>query len=175
MIVATGRETGGDGDVSATVKLVLLTDSEGTRLDVDTDLAITGKVAQLEGDKLGDAWSSRLAQLVVELDATPCVPRWWISRSRTRTRRPTHRPRSKRPKTGDRTRSWPRRSRRRRSRPRRPPATAPRCGGPSRTRPFAVELLDVEATPVLRRLAPVAGLVVTVLVVRWLVRRRRSA
>src|SRR4051812_48610417 len=74
VIVATGRETGGDGDVSATVKLALETDGEGTRLDVDTDLAITGTVAQLEGDKLGDAWSSRLAQLVVDLERDALRP-----------------------------------------------------------------------------------------------------
>jgi hypothetical protein len=32
----------------------------------------------------------------------------------------------------------------------------------------------VGGTPVLRRLAPLASLVVTVLLIRWLVRRRRA-
>ncbi len=38
-----------------------------------------------------------------------------------------------------------------------------------------VDGLDVGGTPMVRRLAPVAGLLVTVLVLRWLVRRHRRS
>src|SRR5215203_3072536 len=171
IIVATGRETDGDGDVSATVKLVLQTDGAGTRLDVDTDLAITGTVAQLEGDKLGDAWSSRLAQLVVDLErdalrpdvvdltqpdeeAVPAAveaehgePDEIVAEAVATTAEPAASP------SGN--------------------GAAVRRAEPGET--VEVELLDVQGTPVLRRLAPVAGLVVTVFVVRWLVRRRRAS
>ena len=46
ILVGTGRDARGQGDASATIELTLLTDGAGTRVDIDTDLSLTGKVAQ---------------------------------------------------------------------------------------------------------------------------------
>jgi uncharacterized protein len=175
IVVANGHETGGDGDASATVKLVLRADGGGTRLDVDTDLAITGTVAQLEGDELGDAWSSRLAQLVVELERDALRP------AEVDLTQPDEEPGSTAPtsaveaeETGSdeivaeavATTAEP--------------AASPSGNGAAVRRPESgdavdVELLDAEPTPVLRRLAPLAGLLASVVVLRWLIRRRRRS
>jgi carbon monoxide dehydrogenase subunit G len=171
VIVAAGHETGGDGDVAATVKLVLQPVGGGTRLDVDTDLVITGTVAQHEGDELGDAWTSRLAQLVVDLErealrpdvvdltqpdgeaaevaaeAEDAEPDEIVAEAVAATAEPAASP------SGN--------------------GAAVRRAEPGET--VDVEFLDTGATPLARRLAPVAGLVVTVLVLRWLVRRKRRS
>src|SRR5882724_6311185 len=42
ILVGSGRDTRGQGNASATIKLSLTPDGAGTRVDVDTDLSITG-------------------------------------------------------------------------------------------------------------------------------------
>ena len=59
VLQAEGRDTRGQGNASATIKLTLLPDGTGTRVDVDTDLSITGKVAQFGRGVLVDV-SSKL-------------------------------------------------------------------------------------------------------------------
>ena len=175
IVVANGHETGGDGDAAATVKLVLQADGGGTRLDVDTDLAITGTLAQLEGDELGDAWSSRLAQVVVALERDalrPDVVDLTQADEEPAPGAPTAAGEAEDGGSDEIVAEAVATTAE--------PAASPSGNGAAVRRaepgePVEVELLEVEGTPVLRRLAPVAGLVVTALLVRWLIRRRRSA
>src|SRR5664279_769271 len=68
VIVASGRDTRGQGNASATVNLSLVPDGEGTQVEVETDLSITGKVAQFGRGVLADVSAKLLAQFVENLE-----------------------------------------------------------------------------------------------------------
>jgi carbon monoxide dehydrogenase subunit G len=68
VIVASGRDTRGQGNASATVQLALAPEGDGTRVTVDTDLSITGKVAQFGRGVLVDVSGKLLAQFVENLE-----------------------------------------------------------------------------------------------------------
>ena len=68
VLAATGRDTRGQGNASASIKLVLLPDGDGTRVEVETDLSITGKVAQFGRGVIGDVSNKLLAQFVENLE-----------------------------------------------------------------------------------------------------------
>jgi carbon monoxide dehydrogenase subunit G len=62
VIFASGRDTRGQGNASATIKLELVPDGTGTRVEVATDLSITGKVAQFGRGVIGDVSTKLLTQ-----------------------------------------------------------------------------------------------------------------
>ena len=64
-----GRDTRGQGNASATVTVLLAEDGGGTKVDVDTDLNVTGKVAQFGRGVMADVSSKLLAQFVKSLEA----------------------------------------------------------------------------------------------------------
>jgi hypothetical protein len=66
---AEGRDTRGAGNANATITATLEADSEGTRVKVVTDLAVTGKVAQFGRGVLGDVSVKLLNQFVECLEA----------------------------------------------------------------------------------------------------------
>ncbi|MBM3675709.1 MAG: carbon monoxide dehydrogenase [Actinobacteria bacterium] len=68
VIVGNGRDTRGQGNASATIKLALLPDGAGTRVTIDTDLSITGKVAQFGRGVMADVSAKLLAQFVDNLE-----------------------------------------------------------------------------------------------------------
>jgi carbon monoxide dehydrogenase subunit G len=68
VIVASGRDTRGQGNASATVQLALRPDGDGTLVSVETELAITGKVAQFGRGVLGDVSTKLLGQFVENLE-----------------------------------------------------------------------------------------------------------
>jgi hypothetical protein len=68
VIVASGRDTRGQGNASATIQLSLVPDDGGTLVSVETDLAITGKVAQFGRGVLNDVSGKLLAQFVENLE-----------------------------------------------------------------------------------------------------------
>lgn len=68
VIRASGRDTRGQGNASATVTLDMRADGEGTAITVDTDLSITGKVAQFGRGVLGDVSAKLLGQFVENLE-----------------------------------------------------------------------------------------------------------
>jgi carbon monoxide dehydrogenase subunit G len=68
VIVASGRDTRGQGNASATVKLSLGPDGDRTLVSVETDLSITGKVAQFGRGVLNDVSGKLLAQFVENLE-----------------------------------------------------------------------------------------------------------
>jgi carbon monoxide dehydrogenase subunit G len=74
---ATGRETRGQGNASADITVRLLPEHNGTRVEVNTDLSITGKAAQFGrgmivevSEKLLGQFVDRLEQLLADQPAT---------------------------------------------------------------------------------------------------------
>ncbi len=64
VIKAEGRDTRGQGNASATVTASLTADDTGTEVGIDTDLHVTGKVAQFGRGVMADVSSKLLAQFV---------------------------------------------------------------------------------------------------------------
>jgi carbon monoxide dehydrogenase subunit G len=66
---AQGRDTRGAGNANATITATLSEDGDGTRVEVVTDLAITGKVAQFGRGVLADVSAKLLDQFAERLEA----------------------------------------------------------------------------------------------------------
>ncbi|MFM8302914.1 MAG: SRPBCC family protein, partial [Actinomycetota bacterium] len=64
-----GRDTRGQGNASATVTVLLAEDGAATNVSVDTDLNVTGKVAQFGRGVMADVSAKLLAQFVSSLEA----------------------------------------------------------------------------------------------------------
>jgi hypothetical protein len=68
VIKGSGRDTRGQGTASATITMRLVPDGGGTAVSVETDLAITGKVAQFGRGVMADVSAKLLAQFVANLE-----------------------------------------------------------------------------------------------------------
>jgi carbon monoxide dehydrogenase subunit G len=68
VIKGSGRDTRGQGNASATITMRLAADGAGTAVSVETDLAITGKVAQFGRGVMADVSAKLLAQFVANLE-----------------------------------------------------------------------------------------------------------
>jgi hypothetical protein len=68
IIAASGRDTRGAGNASATIRVSLEPDAGGTRVRIDTDLSVTGKVAQFGRGVLADVSAKLLAQFAANLE-----------------------------------------------------------------------------------------------------------
>ena len=68
VIDASGRDTAGQGNANATIVVTMNDDGDGTQVDVVTDLAITGKVAQFGRGVLDDVSAKLLRQFVENLE-----------------------------------------------------------------------------------------------------------
>ena len=67
---ASGRDTRGQGNASATITAQLEPNGEGTTVTVTTDLTVTGKVAQFGRGVLADVSAKLLTQFVDNLEQT---------------------------------------------------------------------------------------------------------
>jgi uncharacterized protein len=145
VLSAEGRETRGQGNASATVTATLTPDGDGTKVSVVTDLTVTGRVAQFGRGVLADVSAKLLGQFVDCLETS-------VLSGGSSAEAPAEAP------------------------------AAPAAPAPEATTPAAptvrkidapeaqpVDLFDAAGSPVLKRLAPLLGLVV----VLWLLRRRR--
>jgi hypothetical protein len=65
---ASGRETRGQGNATASIIVTMNDDAGGTRVEVVTDLSITGKVAQFGRGVLDDVSAKLLRQFVENLE-----------------------------------------------------------------------------------------------------------
>jgi carbon monoxide dehydrogenase subunit G len=65
---ASGRDTRGQGNAKASIVVTMNDDGGGTRVDVVTDLSITGKVAQFGRGVLDDVSAKLLRQFVENLE-----------------------------------------------------------------------------------------------------------
>jgi len=70
VLVASGRDTRGQGNASATITAELTPKGDVTHVSVLTDLTITGKVAQFGRGVIGDVSVKLLDQFVVNLETT---------------------------------------------------------------------------------------------------------
>jgi len=68
VIRAEGRDTRGQGNATATATAVLLPDGDGTRVSIDSDVTITGKVAQFGRGVIADVSAKLLDQFVACLE-----------------------------------------------------------------------------------------------------------
>jgi carbon monoxide dehydrogenase subunit G len=68
VIRAEGRDTRGQGNASATATAALQPDGDGTRVSIDSDVTITGKVAQFGRGVIADVSAKLLDQFVACLE-----------------------------------------------------------------------------------------------------------
>jgi carbon monoxide dehydrogenase subunit G len=68
VIDASGRDTRGQGNAKASIVVTMATEGAGTKVDVVTDLSITGKVAQFGRGVLADVSSKLMGQFVENLE-----------------------------------------------------------------------------------------------------------
>lgn len=78
VLLARGKDARGQGDATATVTATLSPEGAGTRVTVETDLALTGKVAQFGRGVLADVsgalmglFADRLQEMVLAEGSTP--------------------------------------------------------------------------------------------------------
>ena len=169
---ADGRDTRGNGNANAVITATLVPVEGGTKVTVDTDLQITGKVAQFGRGVLADVSAKLLGQFVENLETTVLADESGASTSETGAPPPgadeaaTGAPASAagaveaEPAAAAGTVGDP-------SPPTGAPATGPRRIDHPETQP--VDLFDTAGAPVAKRLVPtIVAVVVLVLIVRWL-------
>ncbi|MEY2432841.1 MAG: uncharacterized protein QOC92_2566, partial [Acidimicrobiaceae bacterium] len=154
-----GRDTRGQGNANATITATLTPDGDGTRVNVVTDLTVTGKVAQFGRGVMADVSAKLLSQFVECLETKVLAEH------------------SSNPAPGPAT--WndataP-------SEPAPAPTDAPVTpASPSTPRqiqspePEAINLLDTAGAPLAKRAAPVLGVIAILWLLRVLIRRRRK-
>jgi carbon monoxide dehydrogenase subunit G len=178
ILYATGRDTRGQGNASATIGLRLFPDADGTRVDVHTELAVTGKVAQFGRGVMVDVSTKLLAQFVENLErdvlrrdvvdltepeaAESAATESGESGSKAQTGSEDDAPDEL---VADAVAAAAE------------PAASPSGNGAAvrkidQGEVEPVDLLEMGGTPVLRRVAPLAGFVLVALFIRYLVRRR---
>jgi carbon monoxide dehydrogenase subunit G len=69
VLKASGRDTRGQGQASALITATMVADADGTKVSVVTDLTITGKVAQFGRGVLADVSGKLIGQFVDALEA----------------------------------------------------------------------------------------------------------
>jgi carbon monoxide dehydrogenase subunit G len=172
VIDAKGRETRGSGTVNAKIICKLLPDGDGTRVEVVTDLAITGRPAQFGRGVIGEVAGKVITQFAEALSEeiaagtptptadpgeSPSAPEPEDVTAPAASEAPATQ--ASQPAPSVVTTPTPA--------PKSPIAPAPRRSAE------AIDLLDVAGAPVAKRLAPVAVAVALVaLIVFWL--RKRS-
>ena len=148
VLEASGRDTRGAGNASATITAVLEPAGDSTHVTVTTDLTVTGKVAQFGRGVLADVSAKLLDQFVDNLEQT-------VLTDSTVTAAPA--PAAAAPaETAAPT-------------PDEPPVVR-RIDQPE---PEAIDLLDSAGSSVLKRAVPVLGVAIVGLIVWRLLRRRK--
>jgi uncharacterized protein len=150
VLKAEGRDTRGQGNASATVTATLVPDGAGTAVKIDTDLNITGKVAQFGRGVMADVSSKLLGQFADNLRRD--VLSGGLS-------------------SGQGERSLDRAPDAAESPPGAGTATAPRAVESKEVEP--VDLFDAAGGAIGRRLAPLLAGLVALLALRSLRRRRK--
>ncbi|MFF4619973.1 SRPBCC family protein [Nonomuraea jabiensis] len=153
-IQASGKEARGSGTASATVKARLAPVEEATKVTVETSFNVTGRPAQFGrgvmaevGGRLIDKFAANLAELLSEPTVEQVAPAPGPQEERHLTAVPA------------------------------PPEPESRPAGTTRTSRTAdeeaLDLLEIAGQPLVKRLAPVAGALVALLVIVWVIRRLR--
>ncbi len=182
VLKAEGRDTRGQGNASATVTATLTPAGSGTVVHIDTDLNITGKVAQFGRGVMADVSSKLLGQFATNLErdvlsgngtdaGSPTASASSASASTTSSEPPTSddpEPASDNSPTAD---SAPAASSAPAS-----SADSAAVGGTRRIdspEPEPVDLLDTAGNAVAKRVVPVIVVIVALLTLRSLRKRRK--
>jgi carbon monoxide dehydrogenase subunit G len=162
---AAGRDTRGQGNASATITAQLVPDGERTRVEIRTDLTITGKVAQFGRGALAEVSEKLLAQFVENLETT-------VLGDASEAMSPGQAPIEPPP-----LEPAPESTRQQAAEPAEPPVSAEAEGsGPLRLdqpEPEPIDLLGVAGPSLLRRMLPLVGVVTAVLALGAVIRRSR--
>ena len=154
VIVAKGRDTRGAGNASATITAQLeAIDSGSTRVNVHTDMAITGKVAQFGRGVMADVSAKLMAQFADNLAELIAA-----SGDQTEDAEGSSAPQAASSTDGDAASSAPQSQ---------PAADGDASAGDDDVE--AVDLLSVAGAPVLKRLVPLVAVVAVIVVVIILV------
>ncbi|MFT5530431.1 MAG: carbon monoxide dehydrogenase subunit G [Candidatus Poriferisodalaceae bacterium] len=163
VIDASGRDTRGAGNAAAEITAVMVEDGDGTKITIATDLKVTGKVAQFGRGVMADVSEKLIGQFVECLEGklaeAPAA--------------------GEAPQDGSPEDAAPADAASADAAPAAEPTSSTTevpaaSSGPRKINmpePAPVDLLDTAGAPVLKRLAPVALLLVLFLLLR---RRRRS-
>jgi carbon monoxide dehydrogenase subunit G len=157
VLKAEGRDTRGQGNASATITATLTPAGAGTKVVVGTDLTITGKVAQMGRGVLADVSGKLLDQFVQSLEtdvlsggpATGATPSGNGAEPQATADAPPMAPTA--PSSASSASSGPRRIDSPEAKP--------------------IDLFDAGGAPIAKRVGPIVGVLVVVL---WLLRRRRK-
>lgn len=147
---ASGRDTRGQGNASATITAQLEAAGDKTHVTVTTDLTVTGKVAQFGRGVLADVSAKILTQFVDNLEQTVLVddvptPATDVAAEAAPAAAPAASPVAE---------------------------EAPTIRKIDQPEPEAIDLLQA-GSPVLKRAVPILGVAIGALIVYGLVRRRR--
>jgi carbon monoxide dehydrogenase subunit G len=152
VLKAEGRDTRGQGNASATITASLTPAGSGTAVKVATDLTITGKVAQMGRGVMADVSAKLLGEFVTSLERDVLSG-------------PSPSP------SGGNGADAPKAA----AAEAPPVADAPPASGPRKIdSPDAkpIDLLSTSGAPMAKRVGPIIGVLVVVL---WLLRRRRKS
>jgi uncharacterized protein len=156
---AEGRDTRGQGNAAATITATLVPAGSGTKVTVDTDLQITGKVAQMGRGVLADVSGKLLDQFVQALERDVLAGDGAAAPAAAPAPAPAPAASTPPPAaTADAPPAAPS-----------APAPGPRKIDSPEAKP--IDLLDASGAPIAKRVGPIVGVLVVVL---WLLRRRRK-
>ena len=155
VLQAEGRDTRGQGNASATVTATLVARGRGTTVNIDTDLNITGKVAQFGRGVMADVSSKLLGQFADNLQRDVL------------TGTPSERPRPLRGRAVERHRQ---RGRRRLRVDRRRQRAARKIQSKEAE---PIDLMDAAGGSVGKRLVPIVAGLVVIVAIRSIFKRRK--
>lgn len=163
VLKASGRDTRGQGNASAVITAELEPAGSGTKVDIHTDLTITGKVAQFGRGVLDDVSNKILTQFVENLErdvlsAGAAEPEGVADSDATPTEPEPEVPGVESDLVAAAV------------------ADDPGDAGPRQvvqtSQAAPIDLIDVGGAPMAKRLAPIAAIVAVLLIIRWLRGRR---
>jgi len=167
---ADGRDTRGQGNASATITATLVDDGGGTKVSVVTDLTVTGKVAQFGRGVLADVSGKLINQFVQCLESDVLAGSVPAAADEPEAAAPAAETAAPDEPSGA---STPAGTEAVTTAVAEEEAVIPQPTGPRRVdspEPAPVDLLGTAGAPVARRIGPIIGVLIVVL---WLVRRRR--
>ncbi len=161
VLKASGRDTRGQGNASAVITAALEPVGSGTKVDIHTDLTITGKVAQFGRGVLDDVSNKILTQFVENLE------RDVLSDGAAEPEGAAH---------SDAAPTEPEVPGVESDLVAAAVAEDPGDAGPRQvvqtSQAAPIDLIDVGGAPMAKRLAPIAAIVAVLLIIRWLRGRR---
>lgn len=153
VLKASGRDTRGQGNASAVITAALEPAGSGTKVDIHTDLTITGKVAQFGRGVLDDVSNKILTQFVENLERDVLSGEATAAPDRGAGAEPEV------PGVESDVISAA-------------VADDPADAGPRQvlqtSQAAPIDLIDVGGAPMAKRLAPIAAIVAVLLIIRWL-------